>query len=95
MSAPPSSPCPLQVLFLDAPDPCPPRALPGEETAAEGSSVDLPPRPSHTSPDAQFGTEVQPDPRGAKGLGDLPGTDSSPASHGFECCCGWEGLGQH
>ncbi|XP_025047155.1 extended synaptotagmin-1 [Alligator sinensis] len=47
----------LRVLFLDAPDPCPPRALPGEETAAEGSSVDLPPRPSHTSPDAQFGTE--------------------------------------
>ncbi|XP_074917315.1 extended synaptotagmin-1 [Chelonoidis abingdonii] len=53
----------MRILFLDAPEvcntprPCAPGQLDGETSTFAGSSVDMPPRPSRASPDAQFGTE--------------------------------------
>uniref|UniRef100_A0A8C8SLZ6 Extended synaptotagmin-1 n=1 Tax=Pelusios castaneus TaxID=367368 RepID=A0A8C8SLZ6_9SAUR len=53
----------MRILFLDAPEvclsarPCAPGQLDVETGAFTGSSVDVPPRPSRASPDAQFGTE--------------------------------------
>ncbi|XP_065431964.1 LOW QUALITY PROTEIN: extended synaptotagmin-1 [Chrysemys picta bellii] len=49
----------MRILFLDAPEVCHTSrpAFPGKSDVETGSSVDLPPRPSRASPDAQFGTE--------------------------------------
>ncbi|XP_044851381.1 extended synaptotagmin-1 isoform X1 [Mauremys mutica] len=53
----------MRILFLDAPEvcntprPCAPGQSDGETSTFAGSSVDMPPRPSQASPDAQFGTE--------------------------------------
>uniref|UniRef100_A0A674K224 C2 domain-containing protein n=1 Tax=Terrapene triunguis TaxID=2587831 RepID=A0A674K224_9SAUR len=53
----------MRILFLDAPEvchtprPCAPGQSDVETSTFAGSSVDLPPRPSRASPDAQFGTE--------------------------------------
>ncbi|TFK02905.1 Extended synaptotagmin-1 [Platysternon megacephalum] len=53
----------MRILFLDAPEvcntprPCAPGQSDVETSTFAGSSVDMPPRPSRASPDAQFGTE--------------------------------------
>uniref|UniRef100_A0A8C3HFR8 Extended synaptotagmin 1 n=1 Tax=Chrysemys picta bellii TaxID=8478 RepID=A0A8C3HFR8_CHRPI len=49
----------MRILFLDAPEVCHTSrpCVPGKSDVETGSSVDLPPRPSRASPDAQFGTE--------------------------------------
>lgn len=55
---------PSQLLYLDTSEAHLP-AVPGtpgawdlDESPQAGSSVDVPPRPCHTTPDSSFGTEV-------------------------------------
>ena len=59
-----TSTLPSQLLYLDTSEvrfpavPGTPGAWDLDESPQAGSSVDVPPRPCHTTPDSSFGTEV-------------------------------------